>query len=150
MSDTGAYSKKFNTAAKLWGAFEEYVEECDKKTVTKTEFSQKESDFITKSIPHPVSVNLGGFCSYIGMSYQNFYETYMKKQKFDTVIARMRTYCENDAREKFENGTLDPRLANLWMGHNYGYAQKQDTTVSAGKTEDDPLSAALKKLTEGE
>lgn len=75
-------------------------------------------------------------------------ETYMKNRKFDTVIARMKTFCENDAREKFENGTLDARLANLWMGHNYGYAQKQETTVSANGAEDDPLSAALKKLAE--
>lgn len=144
----GEHRKKFNTAAKLWAAFKEYAEECDSKTVVKTEFSQKEADFVTKTIPHPVSVNITGFCSYVGMSYQNFYETYMKNPKFDTVIARMRTYCENDAREKFENGTLDARLANLWMGHNYGYAQKQETTVSANSAEDDPLSAALKKLAE--
>lgn len=146
----GKHSKKFNTAAKLWEAFEDYVEDCNSRTVIKTEFSQKECKFIANAIPHPVSVNLNGFCSYIGMSYQNFYETYMKNTKFDTVIARMRTYCENDAREKFENGTLDPRLANLWMGHNYGYSQKQETTISANCSEDDPLSAALKKLVEEE
>ena len=145
----GRHSKKFNTGAKLWEAFEEYISDCNLKTVTKTEFSQKECEFITKKIPHPVSVNLSGFCSYVGMSYQNFYETYMKNPKFDTVIARMRTYCENDAREKFENGTIDPRLASLWMGHNYGYSQKQETTITTAGTEEDPLSAAFKKLIEG-
>lgn len=59
----GKHSKKFNTAAKLWAAFEEYVNSCNSRTVIRTEFSQKEADFVTKKIPHPVSVNLNGFCS---------------------------------------------------------------------------------------
>jgi hypothetical protein len=42
----------------------------------------------------------------------------------------MKEECEIDAREKFENGTIDSRLAGLWMS-NYGYSTKTDATVEA-------------------
>lgn len=64
------------------------------------------------------------------MTEAAFYALYDKDPKLEPVIARMKQDCENDAREKFENGTLDSRLAGLWMS-NYGYTTKTDTTGSA-------------------
>ena len=50
--------------------------------------------------------------------------------KFESVIACMKEECEVDAREKFELGVIDSRLAGLWMS-NYGYTTKTDQKVSS-------------------
>jgi hypothetical protein len=64
------------------------------------------------------------------MSERAFYLLYDKEDKLQSVIVRMKEECEIDAREKFENGTIDSRLAGLWMS-NYGYSTKTDATVEA-------------------
>jgi hypothetical protein len=38
----------------------------------------------------------------------------------------MKEECEIDARQKFENNTLNSRLAGLWMS-NYGYSTKSES-----------------------
>ena len=104
----------------MWQKWEEFKEYCDSETVIRTEFSQKSSEFVTASIPAPITYTVKGFCKFVGMTEQNFYATYNKSKKFESVIARMKEECELDARKKFENGTINSRLAGLWMG-NYGY-----------------------------
>nr|DAP70660.1 MAG TPA: DNA-packaging protein [Bacteriophage sp.]DAQ35563.1 MAG TPA: DNA-packaging protein [Caudoviricetes sp.] len=64
------------------------------------------------------------------MTEAAFYDLYNKDEKLELVIARMKQDCEIDAREKFENGTIDSRLAGLWMSH-YGYTTKTDTEVKS-------------------
>lgn len=110
----------------IWDKFIEYKVVCDNKTVIRTEFSQRTSEFVTAVIPAPVSCSLKGFCNYVGMTEQNFYEYYAKKPQLESVIARIKEVCELDAREKFENGTINSRLAGLWMS-NYGYSTKSES-----------------------
>lgn len=124
------YSKRFNSDKALWDKWEEYKEHCDNRTVTKTEFSQKNSEFVTAVIPAPVTYTIKGFCKFIGMTEANFYATYNKRKKFESAIARMKEECEIDAREKFENNTLNSRLAGLWMS-NYGYSTNVNTELNA-------------------
>lgn len=124
------HSKKFNTAKALYNAWEDFKYYCDNKTVTKTEFSQKESRFVTAVIPAPVTYTIKGFCIYVGMTEANFYATYNSKKKFELVIARMKEECEIDAREKFENNTLNSRLAGLWLSR-YGYTTNINAEVDA-------------------
>lgn len=113
----------------LWESYLTYKENCNGRTVLMTAFSQKEGRFVTQEVPHPVTATKKGFCAFLGMSEQNFYAVYAKDPEFELVIARIDLDCEIDAREKFENGTLDSRLAGLWMSH-YGYTQKTDAQVS--------------------
>lgn len=120
------YKKKINSAKAMEDAWEQYKMECDSKTVTRTEFSQRLSQFVTAVIPSPVTYTIKGFCIFVGMTEQNFYETYAKNKKFELVIARMKEECESDARQKFENGTINSRLAGLWMS-NYGYSTKSES-----------------------
>jgi hypothetical protein len=120
------YKKKINSAQAMADAWEQYKEICDNKTVTRTEFSQRTSSFVTAVIPSPVTYTIKGFCIYIGMTEQNFFATYTKNRKFELVIARMKEECEADARQKFENGTINSRLAGLWMSH-YGYSTKSES-----------------------
>lgn len=120
------YKKKINSAQAMEDAWEQYKAVCDAKTVTRTEFSQRTSEFVTAVIPSPVTYTIKGFCIYIGMTEQNFFATYTKNKKFELVIARMKEECEADARQKFENGTINSRLAGLWMSH-YGYSTKSES-----------------------
>ncbi len=110
----------------IWDKFLEYKEVCDSKTVTRTEFSQRESRFVTAVIPAPISCTVKGFCNYVGMTEQNFYQTYANRKGIELVIARIKDECEMDVREKFENGTINSRLAGLWMSH-YGYTTKSES-----------------------
>lgn len=120
------YKKKINSAKQMMDAFEAFYEECNSKTVVRTEFCQKSGEFVTATIPAPVTVTKKKFALYLGMTEKNFYETYGKNEKFQSVIARITEICEIDAREKFENGTINSRLAGLWMS-NYGYSTKSES-----------------------
>jgi hypothetical protein len=110
-------------------AWEEYKQKCDSHIVVKTEFSQKESRFVTANIPSPITYTIKGFCSFIGLTEAGFYTTYNKDERFKLVIARMKEECENDARAKFETGTIPSQLSGLWMSH-YNYTTKTDANVS--------------------
>ena len=117
--------RKFGSAKALETAWNEYKQYCDTRTVVTTAFSQKTSEFVTAEIPKPVTYTIKGFCNWAGLTEQAFYALYDKEQKLESVIACMKEECEIDAREKFENGTIDSRLAGLWMS-NYGYSTKTD------------------------
>lgn len=107
-------------------AWEKYKVYCDSQTAIRTEFSQKTSEFVTAVIPAPITYTVKGFCIHNGMTEQNFYATYNKNERFESVIARMKEECEIDARRKFENNTINSRLAGLWMS-NYGYTTKAES-----------------------
>lgn len=124
-----ARKRKFGSASALEKAWEEFKEYCDSKKVVTTAFSPKTGGFVTAEVPHPITYTIKGFCAFVGMTEAAFYDLYDKEEKLELVIARMKQDCEIDAREKFENGTLDSRLAGLWMSH-YGYTQKTDAQVS--------------------
>lgn len=126
------YKKKL-TPKTMWERWVEFKEYCDKKTVVRTEFSQKTGEFITAVIPAPITYTIKGYCVFIGMTEANFYATYDKNEKFELVIARMKAECEVDAREKFENNTINSRLAGLWMSH-YGYTTKAESKEEVKNT----------------
>lgn len=119
--------KKFRTVKAMQEAWEQYKEECDNKTVLTHEFSAKNSEFVSANLKRSVTYTFKGFALFCGMTEQNFFATYRNDPKFESVIARMREECEIDAREKFELGCIDPKLAGLWMS-NYGYSTKTEAT----------------------
>lgn len=121
---------KIRSPGKMKELWEEFKVKCDHETVVNTAFSPSLGEFVTSENRHPITYTLKGFCNFVGMTEQNFNATYQKDPKFESVIACMKEECEIDARKKFENGTLDSRLAALWM-YNYGYSTKTDTNVKA-------------------
>lgn len=125
-----ARKRKFSSVVALEKAWEEFKAYCDGKTVVTTSFSQRDGRFVTEEIPHPITYTIKAFCSYVGFTQQAFFDLYDKDPKLEPVIARMKQECEIDAREKFENGTIDSRLAGLWMS-NYGYSVKTDASVNS-------------------
>ena len=127
----------------------DYRKFCDEYTVKRTEFSQKLGVFVTETVPNPITYTIKGFCKYIGMTEANFYKTYDKNSKFESVIARVREECEIDAREKFETGVINSKLAGLWMS-NYGYTSKTQSEVSGAVDTSGKLDSILKQLNDDE
>ncbi len=120
---------KFRSAKQMIDAWNEYKSECDNKFVLTHEFSAKNSEFVSKELRRSVTYTKKGFALFCGMTEQNFYATYGNNPKFEPVIALIGEECEIDAREKFELGVIDPKLAGLWMS-NYGYTTKTDSNIS--------------------
>ena len=77
----------------------------------------------------PVTYTILGFCNYAGISRMSWYELYEREEKYAEQVARMHAECEQDAREKFEQGLINAKLAGLWMS-NYGYGNKVETTAT--------------------
>lgn len=125
--------RKFRKPSDMLEAWERYKQECNESTVVVTTFSQKDGKYITANVPHPVTITFKGFALFCGMTETNFYETYRTKNGFKSVIERMKEECELDARKKFENGTIDSRLAGLWMS-NHGYTTNVEQKVESDMT----------------
>ena len=141
-----AYTGKWRTAAQLEAAWEEYKEYCNNRKVIKTGFSQKDG-FVTSEVPSPVTYTIKGFALYNHMTERNFYATYREKEKFKPVIERMKDECEQDAREKFEQGAIESKLAGIWMA-NDGYTTNINQMVDMEQViiVDDMEKAEPKKI----
>lgn len=123
-------ARKFKTAKALAGAWAEYKTWCDSRSTLTHGFSAKNSEFISKKLQRSVTYTIEGFCAYVGISRQSFYETYAAK--FPDTFTCMREECEVDSRMKFELGIVDSRLAPLWMSR-YGYSTKAEAGTSDGE-----------------
>jgi hypothetical protein len=80
------HNKKINTEEIMWEMWKNYKKECDNKTVIRTEFSQRTSEFVSAVIPAPVTYTIKGFCKFIGMTEANFYATYNKKSNLSRLL----------------------------------------------------------------
>ena len=117
--------RKFKTPKALAKKWDEYCEYCANHKATVTEFSSKLGKFITAEVNKPITVTIKGFCAYVKLPRQDFYETYADDEQFCDIVTRMHEESEVDAREKFESGQLPAALAGLWMS-KYGYSTKTD------------------------
>ena len=121
---------KISSRKKLEELWEQYKNECDNQMVLVHDFSSKNSEFVSKELKRSTTYTIAGFCVFVGISRQSFYQTYAKDEKYVDIVTRMREECEVDARKKFELQMIPSQLAGLWMS-KYGYSTKQDTNVSA-------------------
>lgn len=117
--------KKF-TRKQLEDKWEEYKLLCDKKTLIATEFSQKTSSFVTDVKKVYVTYTIEGFCVWLKMIRSTFYSTYAEDPKYSDIVTRIKEECELDARQKFETGAINSKLAGLWMSRYDDYKQKQE------------------------
>jgi hypothetical protein len=129
-----ARPRKIQSAKKLAEKWAEYKDYCDNRKVLVHDFSSKNSEFVSAELKKSVTYTIEGFCVYIGLSRQCFYDYYDKDERFADIVTRIREECETDAREKFELGVIPSQLAGLWMS-KYGYSTKQNMAaeLSAGK-----------------
>ena len=111
----------------------EYKQKCNEKTSSRTEFSQKESVFVTGKVKGYVTYTIEGFCVFLGLSRQSFYSHYRDDEKYHDIVTRMKEECEVDAREKFEMGMIPTKLAGIWMSKYDDYKQKQEIDLPSQK-----------------
>lgn len=121
--------RMFKTPEELAAMWEWYKADCDNQMVLTHDFSAKNSEFVSKELKRAITYTIEGFCVYIGISRQSFYDTYANDPDFADIVTRIRESCEVDARKKFELGLIPSQLAGLWMS-KHGYSTKTDNTVT--------------------
>lgn len=137
-----ARPRKFKNPKEMEIKWEEFKEYCDNKTAICHEFSSSKGTFVSVELKKPITYTIEGFCVYIGILRQDFYDIYANNKKFYDIVTRIREECEIDARRKFEQGTIPTQLSGLWMS-KYGYTNKQETTSSSTVTVNDNFLDAL-------
>lgn len=120
--------RKFKTMKQLEEAWEAYKTYCDNRMVLTHDFSSKNSEFVSKELQRSITYTIEGFCVYAGISRAAFYERYANNERYADMVTRMKEECEVDARQKFELGVIDPKLAGLWMSR-HGYTIKTDSSM---------------------
>ena len=120
--------RKFKSPEMMAELWEEFKEDCDNQTVVRTEFSQKLGEFVTDTIPAPISYTVLGFCLFTGINRSQFYETYKNDPEYADIVSRIEFDCEQDVRRKFENKTLPSQLSALWMS-KFGYSVKNEQEI---------------------
>nr|DAG28811.1 MAG TPA: DNA packaging protein gp3 [Bacteriophage sp.] len=142
--------RKISSPEEMENLWEEYKRYCDNIEVNQTQFSGKESTFVTAKVKKSISYTLEGFCVYIGIARSKFYQTYDNDPDYGDIVTRIREESENDVRKKFETGCIPSQLSGLWMSRYDGYNQKQQIDVNATITEADKelLERVSKRLGE--
>lgn len=120
--------RKIKSPADMAEKWEAFKAQCDAKTVVRTEFSQKLGEFVTQTVPSPVSYTVLGFCCFLDMNRSTFYDTYKEDPCYSDIVTRIERECEQDVREKFENKTIPSQLSALWMS-KFGYSVKNEQEI---------------------
>lgn len=127
----------------LWEA---YKEDCNNQLVTTHDFSSKNSEFVSAQLKRSITYTIEGFCVYVKISRQQFYEHYAKMKRYADIVTRIREECEVDARTKFELQIIPSQLAGLWMS-KYGYTTKTENNISGSlDTEKTKLDDLIKQM----
>ena len=129
--------RKIESPEQMEQLWEQYKAECDNVMVNETQFSGKESKFVTGKVKKSITYTLEGFCVYIGMARCRFYDTYDSDENYRDIVMRIREESENDVRRKFETGCIPSQLSGLWMSRYDGYNPKQQIDVNATISEGD-------------
>lgn len=134
--------KKIASAKKMEELWAAYKEDCNNQMVLTHDFSSKNSEFVSKELKRSITYTIEGFCVFVGISRQAFYENYAGDKRYIDIVTRIREECEVDARKKFELQVIPSQLAGLWMS-KYGYTTKAESRQddSEGKESDGFLDA---------
>lgn len=124
----GGKPRKIKSPEEMEKLWEDFKADCDNKTVIRTEFSQKLGEFVTSTIPAPISYTILGFCCFIDLDRKAFYDTYREDPEYTHIVKRMERECEQDVRSKFENKTIPSQLSGLWMSQ-FGYTVKNEQEI---------------------
>lgn len=122
---------KIKSAEEMGKLWEEYKQVCDNQLALTHDFSSKNSEFVSKELKRSITYTIEGFCVFMKISRQAFYEHYTSKKKYVDIVTRIREECEVDARKKFELQVIPSQLAGLWMS-KYGYTTKVENNLSGG------------------
>lgn len=113
--------------------FEEYLQsdKCLGHTKSKPVIDQETMTCSMVEVPAPRSPTIKGFCLFCGTSSPTWYQHYADNPEFEEIVKKITEYCESEVRGMFEDGSISPSLAGLWMG-GYGYSTKQEQDIKGG------------------
>nr|DAM27027.1 MAG TPA: DNA packaging protein gp3 [Caudoviricetes sp.] len=141
---------KIKTPEEMERLWEEYKADCDNQEVLTHDFSSKNSEFVSAKLKRSITYTIEGFCVFVGISRQAFYEYYPQRKRYVDIVTRIREECEVDARKKFELQVIPSQLAGLWMS-KYGYTTKVENNVSGTlETEKTKLDDLIKQMRGGD
>ncbi|RFZ77328.1 hypothetical protein DS742_19255 [Lacrimispora amygdalina] len=141
---------KIKTPEEMEQLWEKYKADCDNQEVLTHDFSSKNSEFVSAKLKRSITYTIEGFCVFVGISRQQFYDHYAKMKKYTDIVTRIREECEVDARKKFELQVIPSQLAGLWMS-KYGYTTKVENNVSGTlETEKTKLDDMIKQMQGGD
>lgn len=142
-------TKHTYTPKQLEMLWHEYKNKRDSNTIVTTDFTSKGEKHITSTVHKPLPYTIIGFCAFIGISKQTYYECYTPNPLYLDIITRIHSECEASLLDGFMAGTTDCRLAGLVMSQ-YSYklpAQQQDDSGIAEAI--NKLDEVLNKITIG-
>lgn len=141
---------KIKTPEEMEQLWEKYKADCDNQEVLTHDFSSKNSEFVSANLKRSITYTIEGFCVFVGISRQQFYDHYAKMKKYTDIVTSIREECEVDARKKFELQVIPSQLAGLWMS-KYGYTTKVENNVSGTlETEKTKLDYMIKQMRGGD
>ena len=114
--------------------WELYKAKCDSRTKTvKVSVVDGEGKEQTerRTISAPTTYTIDGFCLFLPLSRRLWYG-YKDDEDYTDICEQIETECKQHARELFEDGTVNSRLAGIWMGRYPEYRTNQETTVNGG------------------
>jgi len=100
-------------------------------TKKKTIIDEDTFQAVVVEVPAPRSPTIKGFCLFCGTSSPTWYQHYADNPEFAEIVRRITEYCESEVRGMFEDGSISPSLAGLWMG-GYGYSTKAEQDIKGG------------------
>ncbi len=118
--------------------WEKYKAKCDgnvkKRQVTTTTTDadgNKVKETTVSDVLSPLTYTIDGFCLFLPLS-RRLWADYREDEDYAEVCERIEDECKDNARARFEDGTLNTRLAGIWLGRYPEYRTQQETKITGG------------------
>nr|DAL57414.1 MAG TPA_asm: Terminase small subunit [Caudoviricetes sp.] len=79
----------------------------------------------------PLTYTVDGFCVFLPLS-RRLWGQYRENEDYQEICEMIDDECKTNARARFEDGTLNTRLAGIWLGRYPEYRTQQETKISGG------------------
>lgn len=118
--------------------WEKYKAKCDgnvkKRQVTTTTTDadgKKVKETTVSDVLAPLTYTIDGFCLFLPLS-RRLWADYREDEDYAEICERIEDECKDNARARFEDGTLNTRLAGIWLGRYPEYRTQQETKITGG------------------
>ncbi len=118
--------------------WEKYKAKCDgnvkKRQVTTTTTDadgKKVKETTVSDVLSPLTYTIDGFCLFLPLS-RRLWADYREDEDYAEICERIEDECKDNARARFEDGTLNTRLAGIWLGRYPEYRTQQETKITGG------------------
>ena len=124
--------RKIGCPEEMQTLWEEYKCDCDNHMVRRSQYDKDTRRVNNILVYAPRTYTIKGFCIFVGITESSFERTYRSDELYSDILELMDMETEIDARGKFEDGSLNAKLAALWMGRHKGYSVKNETKLKGG------------------